>query len=145
VAVGALALYGSLPRVRAARILARTSLAPLPDSAEQIRVYTASGPDQADAYVRFGAEPNDVERFLSESPALRDAKCEAVTSEEAGLKPLPESLFGGPAWYKGDVTGRTWRCRSIREAQSETLTVTVDDDDTNVYVAAQRRYGGKDE
>jgi hypothetical protein len=144
-AIGAVALYGSLPRVRARSILAFAELAPLPSSADRVRVCTAWCPDQSDAYVRFHADPNGIERFLGESAALRDVACEELRGEDAALETLPESLFGGPSWYAGDVTGRMWRYSSNRDSRGEYLIVTVDDVDRMVYIAAQRRYPSEKE
>jgi hypothetical protein len=144
VAVGALALYGSVPRVRAARILARTNLAPLPDSAEQIRVYTGWSADQADGYVRFHAEADVIEQFLSESSALNAVSPEEFDERGAGLDPLHPMFEIGLSWYTTHDIARGRRYLKVHEAGVETLAVTVDDNKQMIYIGARWRAYPKD-
>jgi len=59
------------PEARAARVLHDAQLAALPDSATDIEVYTWSSPFSGEEFLRFAAEPNDIERFIRESPNLQ--------------------------------------------------------------------------
>jgi hypothetical protein len=79
--IGTLTVYRSMPSVKAQGVLARGRLAPLPESATDIKVYTWSSLFSGEEFLRFQASPEDVERFLKESPILQGAKCERFSKE----------------------------------------------------------------
>ena len=59
----------SLPEARARRLLEGAGLAALPESASKIRVYSWSTPFSGDAFLRFEADENDIEKFIDQMDA----------------------------------------------------------------------------
>ena len=123
-------LYVSLPTVNARRILNLAELAPLPESATDIKVYEWSFIFSGEKYLRFRASPSDIEKFLKESPILQDAECEKFPADGIRARsPNPNA----PDWYKGDIKkGRLYIIRpkwGYYPGQ-----VVVDDEEHFVYV-----------
>lgn len=65
-------LYETFPVVVARIILSTAELSSLPKSAHQIKAYHWSSPFSGAEFARFTAEPEDIERFLKQSPALQN-------------------------------------------------------------------------
>ena len=147
---GTKVFYRSLPNVRASALLAYAGLAPLPESATGIRIYTWSSPFSGEDFLRFTAAPEDVERFVSESPALRGQEPTRFSRKHMRLEYprdhlgnlayrqdgntyfLPHS--GKPTWYKQEIRGpaRTYIVQPPRyQLPGEVL---VDDETNTVYV-----------
>lgn len=119
IVLGADCLYTSLPTVAARRILAIAELASLPKSATEIKVYTWSFLFSGEKSLRFRASPDDIERFLDESPILRDAECERFSRKRMRLhSPHDPKKWGeyqeaghelfvpdssAPPWYKEEI------------------------------------------
>jgi len=59
---------------RVPRLLAATGLSPLPPSATNVAYFSWAGMGTGNAYVRFEVSPTDLYLFLSNSPALHEAK-----------------------------------------------------------------------
>ena len=83
--IGVVSIYGSLPSVRAQRILASTELASLPDSASQIKVLVWSTPMSGEKYLRFRANPGDIKSFLEQSQVLEYAEYEEYSDRRMRL------------------------------------------------------------
>ncbi len=76
--------YG--PLVRAPWILRRAQLAELPGSANGVTVYMfISFICSAKCYLCFAAEPNEIERFLANSPSLKDLRCQTYSKQRMRL------------------------------------------------------------
>jgi len=138
------------PEARAARVLHNGQLATLPDSATDIEVHTWSSPFSGEEYLRFAAEPNDIEMFLSESRILRgkvpneyrathtnlsaaDGVEEQGTPAEAaydvlGLGPM------APDWYRPDFTNPARRYIIQPKRYQLPGEVIVDDEQHVVYI-----------
>ena len=93
-------LYTSLPSVIASRILTLAELAPLPESATEIKAYEWSFIFSGEKYLRFRASPGDIRRFFDESSILHGAECETFSAERMRvLSPNPNV----PDWYKDEI------------------------------------------
>ncbi len=76
--------YG--PLVRAPWVLRRAQLAELPGSANGVTVYMfISFICSAKCYLCFAAEPNEIERFLANSPSLKDLTCQTYSKRRMRL------------------------------------------------------------
>jgi hypothetical protein len=84
--------YRHLPKVAANRILAHGELAPLPESATDIKVYTWSSPMSGEEFLRFSATPDDIEVFLNTSPILKRAECKKYSKDKMRL-PYSKDYF----------------------------------------------------
>jgi hypothetical protein len=98
IVLGADCLYKSLPTVAARRILSH---------------------GEREEFLKFRASPDDIERFLDESPILRGAECERFTRQRMRLNSLHDpkkcgeyqeaghELFvpdsSAPPWYKEEI------------------------------------------
>lgn len=129
-AMGGWFLYRSSPAVRVRVFLSYADFASLPPSAAEIRLRTYWWPDEADAYVRFRAEAEDIERYLRASPVLQDAKWEPPSTERTRF---PHDL-AGPAWYRQEIKESMRRCVVRLEGKRCTVTVVVDDERHRVYI-----------
>lgn len=149
VLLGTNRLYQSLPSVTARRILTLAELAPLPASATEIKAYEWSFIFSGEQFLRFRARPDDIERFLDESPILRGAECETFSAERMRVRSTndPEKLGrhheaghetfipdpSAPDWYKEEI--RKGRLYIIRpEWGYYPGQVIVDDEEHFVYV-----------
>lgn len=119
IAIGTNSLYHSLPAVAARRILSHGELAPLPESATEIKVYTWSSLFSGEEFLRFRASPRDIEQFLDESPILQDAECEKFSRDRMRVRsPHDPEKWGeyreaghelfvpdpsAPPWYKEEI------------------------------------------
>lgn len=115
--VGALSIYSALPKIRAQRILASAQLAPLPESASQIKVLTWSSPMSGEKYLRFHANPVEIKSFLAQSPILEHAEFEEYSDKRMRLfypDALPKVSFNdnhkyinkspsAPSWYMQEI------------------------------------------
>ena len=110
-------VYRSLPAVRAAETLARAELPPLPPSAHGIKHCWFWGLDQEDEYVRFAAEPKEVEAFLDTVTVGRTSR------EEIGPR------VSGPTWYEQEraARSRSYVSRSLDDYGLVTLRVAASD------------------
>jgi len=119
IVLGADCLYKSLPTVAARRILSHGELAPLPESAVDIKVFIWASLFSGEEFLRFRASPDDIERFLDESPILRGAECERFSRKRMRLhSPHDPKKWGeyqeaghelfvpdssAPPWYKEEI------------------------------------------
>jgi hypothetical protein len=94
-------------------------LAPLPPSATEMRTYGWSSGFSSGRYVRFQAEPREIEAFLAASPGLKGRKPERFSSKHMYL-PYPKDRarteeeleasarhdyfsLHGPEWYNPSI------------------------------------------
>ena len=73
-------LYQSFPIVRARSVLFDGRLAALPDSATDIKVYHWSGIFSGESFLKFSAEPKDINVFLRSSPSIKGQQCRQYSS-----------------------------------------------------------------
>jgi hypothetical protein len=113
------------PVARASRILARAQLADLPPSARGVAVYSWGFMLSGRCYLRFAAEPNDIERFLADSPTLKGVPCQRYSRERMRIKCADyhevsrrsrgdghEYFYAtskAPAWYREEIRGAARR------------------------------------
>jgi hypothetical protein len=148
--IGGRVSYRLSPKVQARALLQYAGLAPLPPSATGIRVYSWSSPFSGEDFLRFTADPNDIERFLLESPALQGQEPRRFSAQQMRLKYPKDYLANSddrqdgntyyfprsttPMWYKQEVRGsaRKYIVRPPRyQFPGEVL---VDDETSTVYV-----------
>jgi len=147
---GGFSLYQSLPGIQARTILAHGQLAHLPESAIDIKVYTLSSPFSGEEFLRFRADPDDIERFLDESPILQGKECEKFSKERMRLK-YPKDYGtkaehfeheheyfhpdpSAPAWYIEEIKGTGRRYKFQPKGYHYPGEVIVDDEQHIVYV-----------
>ncbi len=147
---GAKVFYDSSPRVRVRALLAYAELAPLPEFATGIRFYTWSMPFSGEDFLRFTADPNDIEQFLAESPVLQGQEPDRFSAQRMRLEyaenywsnpdhPEDANVYyrpdpSKPQWYKSEITGpaRKYIVQPPKyQSQGEVL---VDDEINTVYV-----------
>lgn len=147
---GGLFLHSATPAVRAAALVSRAKLAPLPDSVAGIRVYEWSSPFSGEEFLRFAAEPNDIEKFVKDSPALQGQEPERFSAERMRL-PVTDDMEKDwayqkaghetyiphpnlPDWYKQTITGPARRYMVQPERYQYPGHVLIDDEQHVVYV-----------
>lgn len=147
VVIGGYFTYRSLPRSRARAILLHARLAPLPKSATEVRVYTWSSPLSGEEFLRFGADPDDIERFLDASPILRGKECYRLSAEDV-KRPVgsdPEKWqrwreaqsrrdLSAPPWYLQEIRRPIRRYRIQPEGYHFPGEVLIEDQSNVVYV-----------
>ena len=89
------------PLVWAPRVLARVQLAALPESACNVRVHVYRVFLTAHDFLRFEVDPNDIERFLVDSPGLRDIR------PDRSRRTRTTSYYhsNAPSWYDEPIQG----------------------------------------
>ncbi len=148
------------PLVWAPRILARVQLAPLPESARDVRVYIYRVFLAGQDFLRFEADPNDIERFLADStgpariePAsLYDGEpnqndIERLVADSSGVNDISPLLANvgkkrtrtvdyhkssAPSWYDQPISSRTRRYHL--NAPGGIGEMFIDDEKHAVYV-----------
>jgi len=80
-------LYYSWPSVRAERILTNAGLASLPKSATELKVFTWSTGFSGYKFLKFRANPDDIEQFLKTSSILEEAECREYSKDRMRLYP----------------------------------------------------------
>lgn len=139
--------YG--PLVRAPWVLGLAQLADLPESASRTRVYMFGWMGSMQCYLRFAAEPGDIERFLSRSASLQGLAYQTYSKHrmrlassdfgdgDGDLKPDGHEYFyrgsHPPYWYKDEIRGAARRY-PIRLGENRSGEVIVDDERHVVYV-----------
>jgi hypothetical protein len=122
------------PLVWAPDVLDRLRLAPLPKSARNIRMYVCRVFMAAEDFLRFEADPNDIERFLAGSPGL--AYITPAPLSELGEKRTRTVAYynsSAPAWYDQTLPDRT-RCYNLNAPGGGTGEIFVHDERHAVYV-----------
>ncbi len=120
VLIGIGAIYLTLPKVRANRILITGDLAPLPESSTGIKIYTWYTPFSGQEFLRFDAAPEDIEDFLQNSPIIQSAEVQEYSKNRMRLDhsrcrdsgPDHEyfNLYATtPPWYRAEITTRATR------------------------------------
>ncbi|MHC4115922.1 MAG: hypothetical protein ACYSWO_00295 [Planctomycetota bacterium] len=120
----------SLPEPKTRRLLEGAGLAALPESASKLRVYSWSTMFSGDAFLRFEADENDIEKFLNDSAILKDMECQSFSEQRMRLKRPKEHEYDreygdgineyfhphtwGPPWYEQEVRtpGRLYKFTS---------------------------------
>jgi hypothetical protein len=142
------------PVRRSPTVLDRAGLAALPPSARDVKVHSWAFMLSGKYTLRFTAEPNDIERFLDDSPSLQGVTCRQYSRERMMLRSEDYvSIFGQrntqgndyfatqrdvPRWYQQEIRGRGRRY-DVKwydgKYQGELL---VDDESHTVYVHVDR-------
>jgi len=143
---GTKVFHGSLPTVRVRTLLSFAELAPLPESAREIRIYTWSSPFSGEDLLRFTADRNDVERFLAQSPALQGQEPKRYSAQRMKL-PLPKGFQSvpnegneyfvprhRPTWYKQEIRGPARKYLVQPPRYQLPGEVLVDEETNTVYV-----------
>lgn len=147
---GTAVLYGSLPQVRAAGLLWQADLAPLPPSATVVRVYSWSFLFAGEDLLCFTASPADIERFLTESPALQGQEPTRFSARKMRL-PYPTKEYletrdpatdaneyfsprHRPSWYKQEIRGPARKYLVQPPDYQFPGEVLIDDETNTVYV-----------
>jgi ABC-type multidrug transport system fused ATPase/permease subunit len=147
---GSISFYQSLPTVRAPKVLSYGRLAPLPESASDIKVYSWSSLFAGEWFLRFSATSEDIEDFLNMSPSIKDAECVMYSREKMRL-PYPEDYWQNnkysqdgheyfdyhqtePGWYKPEIRGRGRYYRIRPKAGFKRAEVIVDDEKDLVFI-----------
>jgi hypothetical protein len=85
-------------------------LAVLPASAVEVRALDRSYLFTGERYLRFRVSPEDIERFIADSPALKEAPVESFDlTTTAAIEPAyrgPLTHPDEPEWYRGEVRGK---------------------------------------
>lgn len=141
VSLGCLSLYSSLPSVRAQEILAGAEFAHLPESASQIKVLTWSTPMSGEKYLRFRANPADIEAFIAQSPILENAEYEEYSDKRMRLffsDPSARRLLShddheyitrkptAPPWYVQEIRHAAGRYRILPKAYNHAGELIID-------------------
>jgi hypothetical protein len=149
VILGGPVFYISLPKVDARSLLSMAELAPLPKSATGVRTYSWASPFSGEDFVCFKADPNDIERFIAESPALQGQTPKRYSAEKMRLMypkdydtnrnfddvneyVSPRPSF--PIWYKREVRGPARKYHVQPPRYQYPGEVLVDDETNTVYV-----------
>ena len=122
--LGAYSLYYDLPQVKAAGTLTKAGLAPLPESAYDLKTYGWDFGLRAYYNLWFKASTADIKSFLAHSPTLKDVEYTEYSKERMRLVKPPDSkkqflgyhdyftwYDGMPSWYKLEIkeAGRKYR------------------------------------
>lgn len=150
VLVGGLVFSASSPTIKMRRLLAYAHLAPLPPSATGLKVYSWSSPFSGEDFMRFTAEPNDIERFVADSPALRGQKPQRYSDKRMRLK-YPTDAAGNtvyrmdaneyvtprgnvPSWYKEEIRGPARKYKVQPPRDQFPGEVLIDEETNTVYI-----------
>jgi len=147
---GARSVYHSLPSVRAQEILGTAELAPLPESATGITVYTWWTPMSGEEYLRFRASREDIESFVAKSPILERAERRDYSPAKMRLfdrnETAPAAGAGtddheyirnhptAPPWYMQEIKCRARRYAIPRTVYKHKGELIIDEDNNVVYV-----------
>jgi hypothetical protein len=121
--------YKCDPLVCAPYVLARVQLAPLPPSSRRVRVCSRRAFLDAEDFVRFEADPEDIERFLANSSVVANG---VVPFDEARTRTVSQYNSDAPYWYDQPLRG-CWRHCDI-EMPGNIAELIVDDEEHAVYV-----------
>lgn len=147
---GAFVFHVTSPKILTGGLLAYAQLAPLPKSATAVKSYSWSSPFSGEDFLRFTAEPNDIERFLANSPALRGQQPERYSARRMRLK-YPTDAQGNtiyqmdaneyivphgstPSWYKQEIRGPARKYIVQPPEYQFPGQVLVDDETNTVYI-----------
>lgn len=147
---GGLVFHADSPRSRVQALLKYAELAPLPRSATGLKYYSWSSPFSGEDFVQFTAEPNDIERFVTQSPALCDQQPEHYSARRMRLKHLTNDqghlIFqsdaneyfiprrSAPSWYKQEIRGPARKYFIQPPRYQLPGEVLVDDETHTVYI-----------
>jgi hypothetical protein len=142
------------PVRRAPAVLDRAGLAALPASAREVKVHAWAFLMSGKYTLRFAAEPNDIERFLAESPSLKGRQCQTYSRDRMRLRARNleqrlsrpradgheyyEPWMGVPGWYKREIQGPGRRYEVNWYDGKYQGELIVDDEDHVVYVHVSR-------
>jgi len=142
--------HALMPTVRAQRILEYGRLASLPESATDIMVHDWSSPFSGEWYLCFCASPEDIERFLAESPSLQGQSCEtfsrdrmrlpiSLRADEHGISAVDAHMYfipgsRAPEWFNTEIRERGRRYAIPPKDYDNWGEVIVNDAEHVVYV-----------
>ena len=150
IGLGTNSLYHSLPRVMASEILTYGRLAPLPESARDVKADSWSSPFSGEWFLRFRATPEDIEGFLNTSPSIRGQEYVRFSPERMRLawpreriREFPPQGDGheyfipgslAPGWYSPQIRQRGRGYNIPAEGYHNWGEVIVDDEEHIVFV-----------
>lgn len=142
------------PTKRSPAVLNRAGLAPLPDSARDVRVHAWAFMLSGKYTLRFTADPNDIEHFLAASPSLERVSARTYSRERMRLR---GGDYGGlsdrydaqgneyftpdrdvPNWYRQEIRGPGRRYEINWYDGKYRGELLVDDEEHAVYVHVDR-------
>ncbi|MHC4103464.1 MAG: DUF4190 domain-containing protein [Planctomycetota bacterium] len=146
--------YDSLPSVNIKRTLGAGRLADLPKTATDVKIDGWHSLFTGEDYIRFKAAPEDIEKFISDSPSIKEITPKVFTSEHMHL-PQPDTrrfeseedwedfdkheyYYGDgpycPKWYDPTIKtkGRLYKIPSVKGHNSGT--VIINDEANTVYI-----------
>jgi hypothetical protein len=143
------------PLARAPKVLSMAKLANLPVSAHNVRVYTPRFLFTGRDYLSFEAVPEDIERFLADSPGLKGLTCHIYSKEKMRLEALNISRTlnfsknddiheyfdpdrSAPAWYNQEIRG-IGRYYNLSERQSGWVGELIVDDEQHIVYARRAK------
>jgi hypothetical protein len=126
--LGAYSLYYDLPQVKAYGTLKAAGLAPLPESAYDLKTYDIDLGLRANWNLWFKASPADIKSFLEQSPILKDAKYTKYSKEKV------EWHDGMPSWYKLEIKKGEGR-KYLYDHRGFGIQLFVDEKDNIVLVS----------
>lgn len=148
--LGSFHLYLATPTVQARTILSNANLASLPESAQDISVYTWSSLMSGEEFLKFDAESEEIAQFISSSPILKDVVCNTYTKDRMRLLQSENFAFrfedvndpheyfrpdsSNPDWYKEEIKGAGRRYEFQPDGYHYPGEVIIDDDQDIVYV-----------
>jgi hypothetical protein len=147
---GTAVLYQSSPTVHVRALLRLADLAPMPESATLIRVYSWSSPFSGEDFLCFTALPAEIEQFLAHSPALQGQQPTHFSAHKMRVPYPKEFLETGrsdgdaneyvtprghwPKWYKQEIRGPARTYIVQPPDYHYPGEVLVDDETNTVYV-----------
>mgnify|MGYP001397595165 CR=1 FL=1 len=142
------------PIKRSPIVLNRAGLAPLPDSARDVRVHAWGFLMSGKYTLRFTADPNDIEHFLAASPSLERVIARTYSRERMRLRGGDDVRFSDrydaqgneyfmpecdvPAWYRQEIRGPGRRYEINWYDGKYRGELLVDDEEHAVYVHVDR-------
>jgi hypothetical protein len=116
VVLGGIDFVRSTTNITAKLILSHANLAPLPQSACDIRAFKWVMARSGEEYLRFTASRSDIESFLSGSPILKDKECQRYGPEKMRLN-VPQ-VYGAKVeieYFSSSSISPCWFNREIKE------------------------------
>jgi len=142
------------PTKRSPVVLNRAGLAPLPDSASDVRVHAWGFLMSGEYTLRFTADPNDIEHFLAASPSLERVIARTYSRERMRLRGGDDVMFSDrydsqgneyftpecdvPGWYRQEIRGPGRRYEINWYDGKYRGELLVDDEEHTVYVHVDR-------
>ena len=137
--------YYSLPRVKIRQVISDGRLAEIPESAQNLKVYTWSSLFSGEGFICFEAGPEEIQKFINDSPGLKGI-VPKIYSEDKMHIPYPLNYDGNsthdyftpdssaPKWYKEQLRNKGRIYEIPPEEGHNSGTVIIDDSTNTVYI-----------